>query len=139
MGKVNIQHPCPMLIMRMKKDGDNMYCHSCKKEVVDWRNKEISNKISQSEEHCGIFYKSQINLTTSKSNYYKFAFFVLVLLSFFGFNVQPLNAHSSQLTDKINGVIQPSNTFDRGKKKEKDEKIKHRKRKKDQIIVGRYF
>jgi hypothetical protein len=92
--KPHIENPCPMILARIKKDGD-FYCKSCSKEIIDFRNKSNEEIISQSKDgSCGIYNEDQV----TKTHYgirKRFLFQLLTIFSFIGLNVKPLQAQET--------------------------------------------
>lgn len=94
MQKLHLNSPCPVVINRLKKDGNNFNCSSCNKKVTDYRNQSLAEvKSSIKKGECGIFDEEHIT-PIKKSISYHFLFKVLTILSFIGFNVQPINAQT---------------------------------------------
>ena len=92
--KPHIENPCPMILARIKKDGD-FYCKSCSKEIIDFRDKSNEEIIANSKEGvCGIYNEDQV--TTTKYGFRKrFLFQLLTVFSFIGLNVKPLQAQET--------------------------------------------
>lgn len=93
--KIRIQHPCPMVLSKMKTE-NGYYCNSCAKKIVDFRGKtevEIMNKLEEGQ--CGIYDKQTVSTPTFGFKY-KFLFKTLTLLSLIGFNVKPLYAQETK-------------------------------------------
>jgi hypothetical protein len=100
--KPHIENPCPMILNRIKKEGD-FYCKSCSKEIIDFRNKSSEEIISKSKDgSCGIYNEDQV----TKTHYgirKRFLFQLLTIFSFIGFNVKPLQAQETpKKTQPIN-------------------------------------
>lgn len=98
--QIKIDDPCPMLLNRMDKRDKDFHCGSCNKLVVDFRNRsneEIRDILSSSQGQCGIFLPEQLTQQHEVRHTwsYKVAFVVLVIMSWFGSAVQPLNAQSA--------------------------------------------
>ena len=127
MENLRIDNPCPMMLGRMDKNGDNFACKSCQKEVIDFRNKsteEIANTITRNT--CGVFYTHQLTAQQRMSAFRQTMFYALTVLSFLGFNVSPFNAAPVQqnLTER------PEIKSTSGNGKNDDEKKQKRKTKK---------
>jgi hypothetical protein len=93
MTNLRIDNPCPMLLSRMSKTDSGFSCKSCKREVIDFRDKtpeEIATAITA--DTCGIFNNSQLAAAPKHSLFRKGIFAALTVLSFLGFNVSPVNA-----------------------------------------------
>jgi len=97
--RINLPNPCPMLSSRMKDVGGALHCSSCKTKVFDFTNstnEEIKAAFNNGTK-CGIFSEKQIENPFEKKIWsYRVLFKFLVLLSFLGFNVNPLNAQSTK-------------------------------------------
>ncbi len=93
--KIRIEHPCPMVLSKMKTE-DGFYCKSCAKNIVDFRGKSQTEiKREFKENQCGIF-DEQIVSTPTFGFKYKFLFKTLTLLSLIGFNIKPLYAQETK-------------------------------------------
>ena len=96
MENLRIDEPCPTLINRMNKCGDDFHCKGCNKMVYDFRKKsdaEIKEKLNQ--DICGVFTQEQLQGQRKFSFGKKIVFNSLMFLSFIGFNVKPVAATSS--------------------------------------------
>ncbi len=96
---MQIKNPCPVAIQRMDKKGDQFFCNSCQKDVIDFRDKSI-DEIKQiiSYGGCGIFNPDQMTHQKTYGFFHRTLFYGLALISFIGFNIKPLTA---QTTDTI--------------------------------------
>lgn len=95
MQKLQLNSPCPVVINRLKKEGNNFSCSTCHKKVTDYRNQSLAEvKSSIKKGECGIFKDEHIN-PLKRSLYYQIMFKTLTILSVIGFNVQPINAQSN--------------------------------------------
>lgn len=93
--KIYIAEPCPVALMRLKKDGTSYHCASCSKTVHDFRDKNSDEILSDTTtDVCGIFYRDQIS-TVRYSLRRKLLFTALTLLSFIGFRVSPMQAQAA--------------------------------------------
>ena len=93
---IKLSNPCPMLLARMKNEGPNYYCKSCTKVVIDYSNKSIEEIIASFQPGtCGIFNPEHVQPNTSMPFKRRFLFYGLTLLSFFGFNVKPLQSQTT--------------------------------------------
>ena len=100
--KPHIENPCPMILARIKKEGD-FYCKSCSKEIIDFRDKSNEEIIANSKNGvCGIYNENQVT-TTHYGFRKRFLFQLLTVLSFIGLNVKPLQAQETpKKTEPIN-------------------------------------
>ncbi|OYU97599.1 MAG: hypothetical protein CFE21_04710 [Bacteroidetes bacterium B1(2017)] len=137
MKNLHIKNPCPFALGGINKKNGAYYCHTCKKEIVDFRgksDKEIYSTIGPNT--CGIFNLSQLLGQPKMSNLKQFALFSLSILSFLGLTIKPaqsqtLNKDSlvftqtketqNKVTDKT-PILKPTKTthfvwFKRKKKK----------------------
>jgi len=102
---IQLSNPCPMLLARMKNEGADYYCNSCSKVVVDYSNKSIEEIIATFKPGtCGIFNPAHVQPNPPMPFKRRFLFYGLTLLSFFGFNVKPLQAQTT-LTKKDSSSI----------------------------------
>lgn len=94
---LRLPSPCPMTMNRLKKD-DGFHCNSCKKDIVDFRNKtdeEIIAYLKASTQNpCGIFREEQVSVPTYSWKS-AFLFKALTVLAFIGFNVSPMSAQAT--------------------------------------------
>jgi hypothetical protein len=94
--KLKVENPCPVLLSRMAKDGQNYFCRSCAKTIVDFRDRTTEEiKCSVSKDTCGIFTIDQLQGQQKTTLFHQPLYYFLTLLSFFGFSVRPLNAQSA--------------------------------------------
>jgi hypothetical protein len=92
--KPHIENPCPMILARIQKEGD-FYCKSCKKDIIDFREKSDKEIIEKSKDGvCGIYNEDQVT-TTNYGFRKRFLFQLLTVLSFIGFNVKPIQAQET--------------------------------------------
>lgn len=92
---LSISKPCPVSLLRMKKAGNNHFCSTCSKTIIDYRNKsieEIEKEIQPTT--CGIFLLEQLKGQTSFTFLKQLLFNGLTILSFLGFSVRPVNAQT---------------------------------------------
>ncbi len=100
-GKLKIDSPCPFSLSRMGKNGNNYFCGSCSKIVIDFREKsEEEIKSCITKDTCGIFNLSQLPGQQRMHFHRKILFYSLTLLSFIGFNVKPMQAQTTE-TPKV--------------------------------------
>lgn len=93
---IKLSNPCPMLISRMKNEGADYYCKSCTKVVVDYSNKSIEEIIASFQPGtCGIFNPEHVQPNPTMPYSRRFLFYGLTLLSFFGFNVKPIQSQTN--------------------------------------------
>lgn len=143
---IKVENPCPFLLMRMKKVGDNYFCKSCSKTVVDFRDKSIEEiKCLSNKDTCGIFKIDQLKGQQRQKFLRQSIFYLLTVLSFLGFNVKPLAAQTSDTlkTKTETLTVNPKNkkskkdNTDRIEKKEKKKrKALFRRKKKNKITIG---
>lgn len=94
--QISVANPCPFLIRRMQKDGDNFFCPGCSKQIIDFRNKTYEEiKCVSTKDTCGIFYPEQLTGQRKMRFDRQSLFHLLTFLSFLGFYVKPLNAQTS--------------------------------------------
>ncbi len=92
---IKLSNPCPMLLSRMKESGDDYYCKSCTKVVVDYSKKSIEEIIANLKPgSCGIFNTVHVQPNPRMPFQRRFIFYMLTLLSFFGINVKPLKSQT---------------------------------------------
>ena len=93
---IKLSNPCPMLLSRMKNEGPDYYCKSCSKVVIDYSDKSIEEIIATFQPGtCGIFNPKHVQPNPSMPYQRRFLFYGLTLLSFFGFNVKPLQSQTT--------------------------------------------
>ena len=92
---LKVSNPCPYLLSRMKKDGNNYFCEGCNKTIVDFREKSLDEiQCIANKNICGIFTANQLP-GQQKMNFSKqIIFYGLAIFSFFGISVRPLAAQS---------------------------------------------
>lgn len=133
--KIKVENPCPMLLSRLHKEGSTYSCGSCNKELIDFRNKtqqEIASTITPST--CGIFNNTQLLTAPKRSFFYKLQFAGLMLLSFLGFTVQPLNGQDKyEITDAFNSELNFLKEKEKKKKKQSDKTSRKRKNQKNTV------
>ncbi len=131
MNQLHIEKPCPIYLNESNKKGSEFYCKSCKKSLIDFRDKsqeEILPYVGKNV--CGVFNSNQLSgqqkLSFSKSMVFKF----FTVLSFLGFPVSPLKAQESKVVNKKE-IIQKeklvserNNTFSIEKPRKKKKKGK---------------
>jgi hypothetical protein len=131
MQNLRIDKPCPMLLNRMDKNGNNFTCKSCKKEIIDFRGQtpqEIAEKLAKNT--CGIFHADQLPGQQKMSFFRHTVFYALTVLSFLGFNVSPMNAAPLQ-QNRPSGQLEINQTPSAGNDdKDKDKKKKKKRGKK---------
>lgn len=108
---MKVDNPCPFLLIRMQKDGDNYFCKSCSKTVIDFRGKtEEEIKCVADKDTCGVFSIDQLSGQQRQSFFRQTAFYFLTVLSFLGFNIKPLTAQTIDTTKTPKDTIIVSNT-----------------------------
>lgn len=86
---LKIDNPCPVALLSMKKDGDNYFCRSCSKTVIDFRNmadQEIAAVLTA--ETCGIFNNQQLPGQLKPALSMRMRFAVLAVFSILGVNLK---------------------------------------------------
>jgi hypothetical protein len=140
MENLRIDNPCPVLLSRMSKTDSGFSCKSCKKEVIDFRDKtpEEINR-SMGKDACGVFHTSQLSQQPERSFFRKGIFALLTVFSFLGFNVSPVNAAPiQQRSSRLE--ISPSAEFWKARKENQDRpKKKKRKNKKKEALTKGYI
>lgn len=142
---LKIDNPCPSILLRMQKCGDNYFCKSCDKTIVDFRNyssDEIKNPKYKGV--CGIYKVDQLSGQQKMSMFKRVLFYGLTFLAFFGFSVKPLKAQTtinkidSLSADKLtkNKDIQKSTTNGDEKVESTNKRKRLFRRKKKSIVVG---
>jgi|GEM_PF-967876 len=143
---LRVDKPCPVLLTRMTKDGQNYFCKSCSKTVVDFRDKtkdEIKRSINK--DTCGIFTNDQLQGQQKTSILRQTLFYFLTVLSFFGFSVRPVSAQTTKTkkdTVSLDFNTQPQDTVRTSKTimkesiPETNRKVLYRKKKKKYRTVG---
>lgn len=87
-----IYEPCPMLLMRMRKQDGSYYCQSCSKTITDFRGKSSEEvRAMFTPDMCGIFDRNQLK-PVRYSVRQKWLFPMMVLMAFLGMTVEPLKA-----------------------------------------------
>ena len=140
MKNLKIDNPCPFLLQKMDKNGNDFNCKSCNKTVFDFRNKDDSELRELLKPNiCGVFNSEQLESQKSQSPLNKIIFYSLTLLCFIGFNVKPYNAQSNTTKDSVNieeksdskTIIETKNGSDLKDVSDlKEEKVKKNKRRK---------
>ncbi len=146
--KIKVENPCPFLLYRMNKDGNDYFCKSCSKTVVDFRNKtEEEIKCFADKDTCGVFTINQLKGQQTQSILRQTIFYFLTVLSFFGFNVKPLTAQTIDTIKLKTEIVTPKGNNKKYKKFKTDEvtktennkndkKFLFRRKKKKQVIIG---
>lgn len=129
---LKVENPCPSLLMRMNKQGDDYFCKSCTKTVVDFREKSTDEiQRSLTKETCGVFHPEQLTGQPSFGFTRQVRFYFLTVLAFIGFSVKPLSAQvidttkMEQKTIELDLKTNDKDTIQVGKSPA--EKAKHRK------------
>lgn len=89
-----------MLLSRINNKNGEFNCASCQKTLKDFRGKSqeyITNNLLEGD--CGIFDDNQVANTTGYTGLNSILFKLLVVLSFLGFQVKPLQAQVETKTD----------------------------------------
>ena len=100
---LQIPHPCPVHISRLRGEGLKLDCSGCKKPVYDMRSvpdEELQKAIQVSalregETPCMIFSARQLPAQQSMGARSRILFRTLVIASWLGFSVQPLLSQST--------------------------------------------
>ena len=154
MNQLKIDAPCPIVIKRLEKDGNDFSCKTCNKNVVDFRGKS-SEEIKSILQHgmCGIYHRSQLPAQVKMTRARQFLFHGLTFLSFLGFNVSPINAQSNSEIKKLSfnqtsGTITNSQAkngddekLSKGQKRRKYRKARRERKKNNrnrEVIMGAY-
>lgn len=103
------------------------YCKSCKKTIIDFREKSVEEILSQINENtCGIFRYDQLPAQKPLKFSKQMLFYFFTVLSFLGISVKPLSAQTTdskkdtvlvQETKDENNVQDDTSTFNEKKKK----------------------
>ena len=147
---IRLSNPCPMLLARMKNEGPDYYCKSCSKVVRDYSDKSIEEIIATFQPGtCGIFNPEHVQPNPSMPYQRRFLFYGLTLLSFFGFNVKPLQSQTTATKkDSISISISPravvisdsdtvkTNTSSKPIKKEKKSLFRRKKKVREFKPIG---
>lgn len=148
MTNIKVDNPCPFLLIRMEKEGNNYFCKSCSKTIVDlWNNTEEEIRMISRKDTCGVFTHEQIKGHQQKNIFRQTLFYFLTILSFFAVNVKPLTAQTIETikikTDsaavnfksksKANESLNTKKIDNFTDKKEKKRKIFRRKKKRPVI------
>jgi hypothetical protein len=105
---IKVENPCPFLLNRMKKEGNNYFCNSCSKTVIDFRDKtEDEIKCNVRKDTCGIFTIDQLKGHKRQSFLRQTLFYCLTVLSFLGFNVKPLTAQTQKMKETTMKKLTP--------------------------------
>jgi hypothetical protein len=142
---LRIENPCPSILSRMEKTGDNYFCKSCDKTVIDFRQKsseEIRN--STGKGICGTFTIDQLSGQQKMTFLRRTFFYGLTILSFFGVSVKPLKAQTTiPKTDSVSVDKKTENKDYKQTDKNEDKMVatspnKRRlfRRKKKQVVTG---
>lgn len=90
-----ISKPCPKYFKSKDRTGDDFHCNSCNKIVVDYTKMSIEEiKANLTPNSCGIFREDQLSRKTLFTWTGAIRFYALVLISFLGFHVQPIEAQT---------------------------------------------
>ena len=93
---LRIDNPCPFVLARMNKDGDNFFCKSCSKTVIDFRGKTVDEiKSSINKDTCGVFTSNQLPGQQPMKLSRQLLFYCFTVLSILGFSVRPLTAQTT--------------------------------------------
>lgn len=101
---LKIENPCPVVLARLQSSKhttpDEYYCSSCSNTVVDCRKlpKQEIATLLKTPNFCGIFEEQQLGGQMQKSWWYQIALNGLMILSFLGLNVSPMNAQDTLST-----------------------------------------
>ena len=136
MEKIHISNPCPMTLHSLQNQNELLHCRSCDKNITDCRglNKlEVLSKIKPGD--CGIF-DSDLVATNKKTTFYRFRYFGLVILSWIGFQVSPIQAQSIDST-KQHTFIQ--SIKDAAKRSSEKEKSKKETKKRNRLFTRKKF
>jgi hypothetical protein len=94
---LRVENPCPFVPTRMNKDGENFFCKSCSKTIVDFRSKTVDEiKCSINKDTCGIFTIDQLPGQQQMKFSRQLLFYCFSVLSILGFSVGPLSAQTTQ-------------------------------------------
>lgn len=94
---LRIENPCPFVPTRVNKDGENFFCKSCSKTIVDFRSKTVDEiKYSFNKDTCGIFTINQLPGQQQMRFSRQLLFYFFSVLSILGFSVGPLSAQTTQ-------------------------------------------
>ena len=91
---IQIHHPCPIPLSKLKSNGSDFYCKGCSKSVIDFRGKsktEIRSACA-SGNVCGVFDNNQLTNQGQYSGLNLFLFRFLAVIALLGINVSPLKA-----------------------------------------------
>lgn len=94
---LRIECPCPFVPTRLNKDGNNYFCKSCSKSIIDFRNKtpeEIRSGLTANT--CGIFTVEQLPGQQPMKWSRQLMLYCFTILSFLGFSIKPLAAQTTQ-------------------------------------------
>lgn len=99
---LRIENPCPFALTKMNKCGDNYYCKSCSKTIIDFRGKPVEDlKFLIDKDTCGIFSVDQLPGQQPMKWPRQFLLCGLTFLSFLGFSVKPLSAQTITPKDSV--------------------------------------
>lgn len=94
---LRIENPCPFAPTNRNKVGNDYYCKSCKKTIIDFREKSMEEILSQINENtCGIFRNDQLPAQKPLKFSKQILFYFFTVLSFLGFSVKPLSAQTTE-------------------------------------------
>lgn len=115
----------------MNKDGENFYCKSCSKTIVDFREKTVEEiKGSINKDTCGIFTMEQLPSQQQMKLSRQILFYFFSVLSILGFTVRPFSTQAIQTKEETVIVDKESNTKDLNEGDEKAKKADTKKNKK---------
>jgi hypothetical protein len=144
--KLKVDNSCPFLLARMTTDGQNYFCKSCSKTIVDFREKTSDQlKCSINKDTCGIFTIDQLPGQQNATFFRQAIFYFLTILSFLGVSVKPLNAQTTETkkdTVSVNTKAQSKDTsltdksVIKGNAPATESKGLFRKKKKNYRVIG---
>ncbi|MES2591204.1 MAG: hypothetical protein V4608_04915 [Bacteroidota bacterium] len=144
MTDLKIEKPCPMLLARMSKDQNNtIFCKACKKNIVDFRDKSLDEILSSiTKETCGIFNSNQLKGQSNMTFLRQLLFYGLMILSFFGCNVRPINisnkSNDTTLEKQKADLFKSPDTgsvITKEKEIQKKKKLFHKKKKRKNFVI----
>lgn len=127
--QLRVENPCPMLLSRMSTGDGCFECKSCKKEVIDFRNKSSEEiKDLSTPETCGIFTIDQLPGQQKMGFSRKAVFYALAFCSFLGFNITPVQASTKSFNQTgipvFSATVAKEKETEKPKKKKKSKKAK---------------
>jgi hypothetical protein len=134
-GGLRIEKPCPFVPTKGNKVGDNFYCKSCSKTIIDFRGKSPEEiKCVAGKGVCGIFSLDQLPGQQRLGFFKQVLFYGLAALSLLGFSIKPVSAAQpqKQSSPPSYNSTAVSNTDDPANHKKKEKKKKglfHKKKK----------